>query len=64
MRLTPRQKQVAELLMTGASNQEIADDMGLKMPTIKLHVRNICSKLGVTNRTKAALMLYKLSQEI
>ncbi len=53
--LTPREKDVLALLAHGSSNKKIAEDLGLQVVTIKLHVRSICSKLGVHNRTQAAL---------
>lgn len=55
--LTPREKDVAEYLLEGRSNQQIADGLGLKVVTVKLHVRSIFKKLGVKNRTQAAMLL-------
>ncbi len=54
-RLTPREKDVLELLCQGLSNKDISDQLGLQIVTIKLHIRGICRKLAVTNRTQAAL---------
>ena len=42
--------------MAGKANTEIARDLDLQEPTIKLHVKTLCSKLGVRNRTEAAPM--------
>ena len=42
--------------MEGKANTEIARDLDLQEPTIKLHVKTLCRKLGVRNRTQAALM--------
>ena len=55
-KLTPREHEVLEYLMTGASNKEIANHLGLKVVTVKLHVRGICRKLEAKNRTQAALI--------
>ncbi|MCB1682471.1 MAG: response regulator transcription factor [Rhodospirillales bacterium] len=55
--LTPRERQIVAFLAKGTTNQEIADALGLKIVTVKLHVRSICRKLGVKNRTQAALKL-------
>ena len=52
-RLSKRQKQVLDLLSLGKSNQNIADDLGLTIPTIKMHVSAIFKKLNVKNRTEA-----------
>lgn len=54
--LTPRENDVLEFLVTGASNKEIASALGLQVVTVKLHVRGICRKLGAKNRTQAALI--------
>ena len=59
-RLTPRERQVLEFLVRGASNKEIAQILGLQVVTIKLYVRGICRKLGAKNRTQAALKAQKL----
>lgn len=54
-KLTPREKDVLELLCRGLSNKDISERLGLQIVTIKLHIRGICRKLSVTNRTQAAL---------
>lgn len=53
--LTPREYQVLQFLARGVSNKEIARALDLQIVTIKLHVRGICRKLNVQNRTQAAL---------
>ncbi len=58
--LTPREKDVLGFLVKGASNKEIARDLSLQVVTVKLHVRGICRKLGVQNRTQAALKALEL----
>jgi len=58
--LTPRESEVLGFLMKGASNKEIARDLGLQIVTIKLHVRGICRKLNAKNRTQAALRAKEL----
>jgi len=54
--LTPREREVLQYLVRGVSNKEIARDLNLQLPTIKLHVAGICRKLKVQNRTQAALI--------
>jgi two-component system, NarL family, nitrate/nitrite response regulator NarL len=54
-KLTPRERDVLELLCRGLSNKDISEHLGLQIVTIKLHIRGICRKLSVTNRTQAAL---------
>lgn len=53
--LTPREREVLSYLANGASNREIAEALGVQVVTVKLHVRGVCRKLNVKNRTQAAL---------
>lgn len=52
--LTPRELEVLGLLLAGATNQEIADEMVISIHTAKRHVSNILAKMAVANRTEAA----------
>ncbi|TVP71790.1 MAG: DNA-binding response regulator [Rhodobacteraceae bacterium] len=54
--LTPREKEVLVALCRGCTNKEIARDLGLSEPTIKLHVKTLYRRLGVSNRTQAAMV--------
>ncbi len=54
--LTPREREVLELVADGCQNKEIAARLALSENTVKLHLRNIISKLGVHNRTEAAMI--------
>lgn len=58
--LTPRQREVLTMLVSGASNKEIATDLDIAEATIKMHVTSIFRALGVKNRTQAALFGGKL----
>ena len=51
--LTFREIQVLELISSGASNQQISEQLGVSLYTIKSHVRNLISKLGAKNRRDA-----------
>lgn len=53
--LTKREVEILRALSAGKSNKEIAQSFGLKLVTVKFHVTNIIAKLGVANRTQAAL---------
>ena len=55
-KLTNRERQVLHGLTEGKSNKEIARDLELSEPTIKLHVKTLYRKLEVGNRTQAALV--------
>ncbi len=54
-RLTPRERDVLELIAHGLSNKRIARQLGLSEKTVKTHVGHVLAKLGVTDRTQAAL---------
>ena len=53
--LTEREMEVLQLIATGATNREIAEELVLSEGTIKNHVSNILSRLGLRDRTQAAL---------
>jgi DNA-binding CsgD family transcriptional regulator len=57
VKLSPRERDVARLLVKGLSNPQIAEALGIKLTTAKQHVANIFCKLGAQNRTHAALCL-------
>lgn len=50
--LTPRQRQVLELLVTGCTNKEIAAKLGIQLNTVKNHVARLYAIYGVNNRTE------------
>ncbi len=54
-RISPREREVLHLLAQGCSNQEIADALVVTVETVKRHVSSLLAKLGVDNRTQAAL---------
>lgn len=54
--LSDREMQTLEQLCIGLSNKEIARNLGIQEVTVKLHVKNVLAKLGVSNRTQAALL--------
>jgi DNA-binding NarL/FixJ family response regulator len=53
--LTERELEILELIVEGCSNAEIAERSYITVGTVKTHVRNILNKLGVDDRTKAAV---------
>jgi DNA-binding NarL/FixJ family response regulator len=55
-RLTRRERDVLALIARGQSNKRIALELGISEKTVKTHVGHLLAKLGVTDRTQAALM--------
>jgi NarL family two-component system response regulator LiaR len=59
--LTNREMEILLLMAEGKSNQEIADELFIALKTVKVHVSNILSKLGVQDRTQAVIYAFKHS---
>lgn len=62
--LTPREKEVLRLIGTGANNREIAETLFLSEGTVKNHVTRLLGRLGLRDRTQAALLAVKLSSKL
>ncbi len=58
--LTPREREVAIEVAEGLSNAEIAGKLGLSESTVKVHITHIMAKLGLSNRTKLALLVHDI----
>jgi DNA-binding NarL/FixJ family response regulator len=54
--LTPRESQVLRHIVAGLSNKEIASALRTSEATVKLHISNTLAKLGVSDRTQAAIV--------
>ena len=63
-KLTKRESEVFALLAEGRTNREIAQVLFISEVTAKVHVRNVLRKLGVRNRTEAALQALRMQQRI
>jgi len=57
--LSAREREVLSLMAEGLSNQQIADQLGIGEKTVKTHVSNVLAKLGVGDRTQAAVFAWK-----
>ncbi len=54
--LTPREREVLQLIAKGASNQEIAERLFISVRTVKNHVTSILNRLNLRDRTQAAIL--------
>ena len=54
-KLTPREKEVLQLIAKGLANDEIAKTLFISRHTVKNHITSIYRKMGSRNRTKVAL---------
>jgi len=61
--LTPREWEVLELIGRNFTNQDIAEHLVLEVGTVKNHVHNILSKMGVSNRREAATYLAFMDED-
>ena len=58
--LSERELEVLRLVAAGLSNREIAEKLVISPGTAKTHIHNLCGKLGVRNRTEAAMRAKEL----
>lgn len=61
--LTPREREILQLIAQGASNREIAQQLYIAEKTVKNHVTNILSRLGLRDRTQAAVWLHTQNRD-
>jgi DNA-binding NarL/FixJ family response regulator len=57
--LTPRERQVLELVGQGLANKQISRKLGIKEKTVKAHLTSVFQRIGVADRTSAALWASK-----
>ena len=60
-RLTTRERQVLELILTARSNREIAEELGIEERTVKTYVGRLMRKTGADNRIKLSMLALNLS---
>ena len=57
--LTPREREVLELVAEGRTNRQIGQALFISAKTVGIHVSNILAKLGVTSRVEAAAVAHR-----
>ncbi len=55
MQLTPREAEVLGLVQSGLANKQIARRLGISERTVKAHLTSVFQRIGVVDRTQAAL---------
>ena len=60
--LTPREKEIFNLLIKNQSTRDIAKTLGISEKTVRNHISNVIQKLGVESRIQAVLELMKMKE--
>lgn len=60
--LTPKEKQIFDLLIQNYSTKEIAYYLGISDKTVRNHISNVLLRLGVKGRAQAVVELIKLNE--
>jgi DNA-binding CsgD family transcriptional regulator len=62
--LTPREREVLDLIADGRTNAQIAAELGIGRETVKSHVGRVLHKLGVEHRTQAAVLALRRARTV
>ncbi len=60
--LTPQQARIVELLLRGCRDKQIAEAMGLRVPTVRTHLRSVFRGVGVADRMELVLRVFHESR--
>lgn len=60
--LTPREKEIFNLLIKNQSTRDIAKTLGISEKTVRNHISNVIQKLGVNSRIQAVFELIKFKE--
>lgn len=60
--LTPREKEIFNLLIKNQSTRDIAKTLGISEKTVRSHISNVIQKLGVDSRIQAVFELIKFKE--
>ena len=61
IQLTPRESEILQLIVAGLSNKQIEDTLFISKNTVRTHIKNLYSKLGVASRTQAVKQAHDLN---
>ena len=61
--LSPRETQVLEMTSEGLTNLQIAERMNVTVHAVKFHLSSVYRKLGVSNRTEAAVVFLRNTRQ-
>lgn len=64
MNLAPQQRKIVRLLMTGASDKQIADNLKLSICTIRSHMQRLYRKYNVVDRVELIFYVVKTKEQI
>ena len=62
--MTPREREVISLVITGRSNREITEDLFISPETVKKHIYNAYRKIGVRNRVQLVNAVLEFSDKL
>ena len=60
--LTPREREVFELLIQNKASKQIADELFISEKTVRNHISNVMQKLGVKGRAMAVIELIRMEE--
>jgi DNA-binding NarL/FixJ family response regulator len=62
-KLTPREKEIVEVLVLGYSNKQIASRFGISPQTVKNHLARLFEKFGVSSRLELAMRVVRVERD-
>ncbi|MBX3424269.1 MAG: helix-turn-helix transcriptional regulator [Pirellulales bacterium] len=61
--LSPQQKRIVELILCGKQDRDIAETLGLTVPTVRTYLTRVFARVGVTDRMDLVLQVFALAVE-
>ena len=58
LHLTPRQAEIVYLVLQAKRDKEIADELGLGISTVRMHLRYVFNQLNISDRMELALLVF------